>query len=69
VRHERPGLQVVVVPEGGVVTMDHNLGRVRVYARPDGTVARMPKLGSGRYIPPPESCSRCPYTHTRAAVS
>jgi len=44
-RSERPELRVVVVPEGSNVTMDHNLGRVRVFVGPGGAVARPPKLG------------------------
>jgi hypothetical protein len=40
-----PGLKVMKVPEGAMVTMDHRLDRVRVYVGTDGKVVRPPKLG------------------------
>ena len=45
VESEAPHLKVVVVPEGSMVTMDHNLQRVRIYINASGAVARPPKLG------------------------
>jgi len=40
-----PELKVVVVKVGSMVTMDHNLKRIRVYVNDDGDVAKAPKLG------------------------
>jgi len=40
-----PGLKVMKVPEGSMVTMDHRLDRVRVYVGSDGKVTRPPHLG------------------------
>jgi 2'-phosphotransferase len=37
--------KVVVVKVGSMVTMDHDLNRIRVFINPDGTVAKPPKLG------------------------
>jgi hypothetical protein len=42
---DRPNLQVVVVPEGSMVTKDHRMDRVRIFVNPQGRVARAPKLG------------------------
>lgn len=40
-----PGLKVMKVSEGSMVTMDHRLDRVRVYVGSDGKVVRPPHLG------------------------
>ena len=38
-------LQVDVLPEGSMVTMDYRLDRVRIFVGEDGKVARAPRKG------------------------
>jgi hypothetical protein len=41
----RPDLTVLLVPSGGIVTMDWRENRVRVFFGEDGKVARAPRVG------------------------
>jgi fructokinase len=42
---DRPDVQIAVVPDGAMVTMDHRMDRVRIYSNHQGRVARAPRLG------------------------
>ncbi|KAJ1262497.1 hypothetical protein BS78_09G112600 [Paspalum vaginatum] len=42
---DRPDVQVLVLPQGSVVTADFNSKRVRVFVNPAGNVAEVPKIG------------------------
>ena len=42
---EKPHLKVAIVPNGAMVTMDHNLDRVRIYVNSEGKVEVPPRLG------------------------
>ncbi len=42
---EHPNLQVYVVPEGAMVTMDYRMDRVRLYVNEEGIVVRPPRVG------------------------
>jgi hypothetical protein len=42
---DRPDVQVVVLPDGSVVTTDFNDKRVRVFVDKAGNVAKVPKIG------------------------
>ncbi len=46
IQQERPGLKVVKVKQGSMVTMDFSLERVRVYYDPEsGQVSSIPTVG------------------------
>jgi len=42
---DRPGLHVIVLPVGSVVTADFDIKRVRVFVNKIGNVAQVPKVG------------------------
>ena len=42
---EKPHLKVAIAPNGAMVTMDHNLDRVRIYVNSEGKVEVPPRLG------------------------
>jgi hypothetical protein len=44
IKKDSPGLNVISVPQGGMVTMDYRLDRVRVFHK-DGAVSGAPRLG------------------------
>ena len=45
IRQADPSLQVLVVPQGSMVTMDYRLDRVRVFVGQDGKVVGSPSRG------------------------
>jgi hypothetical protein len=42
---ERPGMEVQVVPDGSMVTMDYREDRVRIYTDGQGQVVKAPRIG------------------------
>ena len=40
-----PSLQIDIIPEGSMVTMDHRIDRVRIFVNKDGVVADQPHKG------------------------
>ena len=40
-----PSLQIDIIPEGSMVTMDHRIDRVRIFVNTDGVVADQPHKG------------------------
>ena len=45
IKKDRPYLQVFVIPEGSIVTMDFREDRVRVWVDDNGSVAQAPLVG------------------------
>lgn len=45
IKSDRPGIEVVTVPNNAFVTMDMNFERVRLFVDRDGTVTSPPRVG------------------------
>lgn len=45
IKNDRPGIRIQVVPQGHFVTMDFDVGRVRLYIDSSDKIAKLPKIG------------------------
>ena len=45
IHNDRPELALNIVPAGAMVTMDHNVRRVRIYVNEQNMITSAPKVG------------------------